>query len=152
MDNNGQFNNQQQMPPQGFNQQPQFQPQQPQQQPYGAPGAKSSVAAGLLGLFLGAWGAHDFYLGYKKNAIIHVILGGGGIILGIIGAMIVASSMNLRSLLTGSTGWQGPLGGILSWIGWLAVAGSAIWGIVGGVMCLTKSGQYSRDANGNMLI
>jgi len=37
-------------------------------------GQKSKVAAALLALFLGYFGAHDFYLGYKKQGIIKIIL------------------------------------------------------------------------------
>ena len=35
---------------------------------------KSKLVAFLLALFLGIWGAHNFYLGFKKKAIIQVIL------------------------------------------------------------------------------
>lgn len=35
---------------------------------------KSKVAAALLALFLGCYGIHDFYLGYKKNGIIKIVL------------------------------------------------------------------------------
>ena len=31
---------------------------------------KSKMVAGLLGIFLGAFGVHKFYLGYTKEAII----------------------------------------------------------------------------------
>ena len=37
-------------------------------------GQKSKVATALLALFLGYFGAHDFYLGYKKQGIIKIIL------------------------------------------------------------------------------
>lgn len=33
-------------------------------------GSKSKVAAGLLGIFLGAFGVHKFYLGYVKEGLI----------------------------------------------------------------------------------
>lgn len=33
---------------------------------------RSLVAAGLLGLFLGVFGAHNFYLGYRKKAAIQL--------------------------------------------------------------------------------
>ena len=59
-------------------QQPGYQQQgSPYQQPYAAqPYApqKSKVAAGLLGIFLGAFGAHKFYLGYTKTAIIMLVI------------------------------------------------------------------------------
>lgn len=34
---------------------------------------KSKMVAGLLGLFLGAWGIHRFYLGYTKIGIIQIV-------------------------------------------------------------------------------
>ncbi len=37
-------------------------------------GAKSKMAAGLLGIFLGGWGIHNFYLGYTKKAVIQLVL------------------------------------------------------------------------------
>ncbi|MDR3298060.1 MAG: TM2 domain-containing protein [Candidatus Nomurabacteria bacterium] len=78
------------IPPQGYYGPPQ-QPQ-PQQPYYGAPaapqGGKSSVAAGLLGIFLGWTGAHDFYLGYKQLAIVHLSLGGAGFLLTIISTIL----------------------------------------------------------------
>lgn len=39
------------------------------------PNAKSSMAAGLLGIFLGTYGIHNFYLGYTGKAIGQLILG-----------------------------------------------------------------------------
>lgn len=33
------------------------------------PNAKSKVAAGILGIFLGCFGAHNFYLGYTGKAV-----------------------------------------------------------------------------------
>lgn len=35
---------------------------------------KSKLAAGLLGIFLGGLGVHNFYLGYKTKAIIQLVL------------------------------------------------------------------------------
>lgn len=35
---------------------------------YAAPNAKSKLAAGLLGIFVGILGVHNFYLGYKGKA------------------------------------------------------------------------------------
>ena len=37
-------------------------------------GAKSKLVAGLLGIFLGGLGIHDFYLGNTQKAIIHILL------------------------------------------------------------------------------
>lgn len=35
---------------------------------------KSKIAAGLLGIFLGSLGIHNFYLGYTNNAIAQLLL------------------------------------------------------------------------------
>lgn len=35
---------------------------------------KSKMAAGLLGIFLGAWGVHQFYLGDTKKGIIRIVV------------------------------------------------------------------------------
>jgi TM2 domain-containing membrane protein YozV len=144
------------------------QPQNPQQGPpmggsnippqgyYGAPapqapaGAKSSVAAGLLGIFLGWVGVHDFYLGYKTTAIIHLCLGGGGFILTIVSAI-------LPFAFAGAGNYGSAIGAVvimpvLAGIGYLLIAGSGIWGLISGIMCLSKNGKYARDANGVPLI
>lgn len=50
--------------------------------PYGAPGyptaydpqAKSKVVAGLLGILLGYFGIHRFYLGYTQIGVIQIIV------------------------------------------------------------------------------
>lgn len=38
------------------------------------PEAKSKIAAGLLGIFLGGWGIHSFYLGDTKKGVIQIIV------------------------------------------------------------------------------
>lgn len=38
------------------------------------PEAKSKLAAGLLGIFLGSFGVHNFYLGYTGKAIAQVLI------------------------------------------------------------------------------
>ena len=44
--------------------------------PYGYvdPQAKSKLAAGLLGIFLGGFGVHRFYLGYTTIGIIQIVV------------------------------------------------------------------------------
>lgn len=37
-------------------------------------GGKSKIAAGLLGIFLGALGVHNFYLGYTGKAIAQLLI------------------------------------------------------------------------------
>lgn len=42
---------------------------------------KNKVAAGLLGIFLGCFGIHKFYLGYNKEAIIMLVISlGAGLV------------------------------------------------------------------------
>lgn len=35
---------------------------------------KSKIGAGLLGIFLGGFGVHNFYLGYKDKAIAQLLI------------------------------------------------------------------------------
>ena len=52
-----------QNPNQGYNQQSQYPPQ-----------AKSKIAAGILGILVGAFGVHNFYLGYNGKAIAQLLI------------------------------------------------------------------------------
>ncbi len=38
------------------------------------PNGKSKIAAGLLGIFLGAFGVHNFYLGYTGKAVAQLLI------------------------------------------------------------------------------
>lgn len=69
-----------------------------------APDAKSKIAAGLLGIFLGGFGVHNFYLGYTGKAIAQLLItlltcGFGAVISevwGLIeGIMILTGSINV---------------------------------------------------------
>lgn len=55
-----------------------------------ASGQKSKIAAGLLGIFLGSLGIHNFYLGYTGKAVAQLVItlctcGFGGAVTGIWG-------------------------------------------------------------------
>lgn len=59
---------------------------------------KSKMAAGLLGIFLGGWGIHNFYLGYTGKGIAQILVTiltcGIGALWGLIeGIMILAGSI-----------------------------------------------------------
>ncbi len=41
---------------------------------YEPKGDKSKIAAGLLGIFLGCFGVHNFYLGYNGKAIAQLVI------------------------------------------------------------------------------
>ncbi len=43
-------------------------------------GQKSRLAAGLLGIFLGCWGVHNFYLGKTGRGVAQLLLGTLGIL------------------------------------------------------------------------
>ena len=87
--------------------------------------AKSKIAAGLLGIFLGQFGIHNFYLGYKNKALIQVI---------------VTGVCHLIGIFTCTVGYIVTIWPIL---------GMAIWGLVEGIMILT--GSINKDAGGNLL-
>ena len=60
---------------------------------------KSKIAAGLLGIFVGAWGVHNFYLGYTNKGIMQIIVtvvtcGIGGIWGFIEGILILVGEIN----------------------------------------------------------
>lgn len=55
-------------------QQGQNQNQQQQSQQQGPNNQKSKLAAGLLGIFLGGLGIHNFYLGYTGKGIAQILL------------------------------------------------------------------------------
>ena len=73
------------------------------------PNAKSKMAAGLLGIFLGQFGVHNFYLGYTGKAVTQLLL----TIFGYILAIFV--------------------------VGIFMVAAAGIWGLVEGIMILSGS-------------
>ena len=73
------------------------------------PNAKSKMAAGLLGIFLGQFGVHNFYLGYTGKAVTQLLL----TIFGYILAIFV--------------------------VGIFMVAAAGIWGLVEGIMLLSGS-------------
>lgn len=58
------------------------------------PNAKSKLVAGLLGIFLGSLGVHNFYLGYTGKAVTQLLLTIFGCILAIVvvGFFMVAAA------------------------------------------------------------
>ncbi|MCI5918024.1 MAG: NINE protein [Roseburia sp.] len=71
-------------------------------QNYGMQPQKSKMAAGLLGIFLGGWGIHNFYLGNTTRGIIQIIVTivtcGIGAIWGLVeGIMILTGAINTDS-------------------------------------------------------
>ena len=73
------------------------------------PGQKSRLAAGLLGILLGALGIHNFYLGYTGKAIAQLL--------------ITVLTLGIGSIITGI--W-GLIEGILLLTGGIAVDGNGV--------------------------
>ena len=82
--------------------------------------AKSKIAAGLLGIFLGAYGIHNFYLGYTGKALAQLLMS----VLGIVFSFFTCG------------------------ITFLACGAAGIWGFIEGILILTGSANYTTDANG----
>ena len=60
--------------------------------------AKSKMAAGLLGIFLGSFGVHNFYLGYTSKAVTQLVLS-------LIGILLSCFSFFLQCLIAISPGF-----------------------------------------------
>ena len=96
-----------------------------------ATNVKSATTAGLLGLFLGGVGAHNWYLGEKTKGIIHCCLFGSGILVTIIGSVVLPSVLSWTALLT----W-GAILSILGVVSWLLMIGNGIWALVEAIQIL----------------
>ena len=75
------------------------------------------MAAGLLGIFLGSFGVHNFYLGYTSKAVIQLVCTIVGILLSCVG------------------------------IGVFVVMGISIWGLVEGIMLLCGKIDVDGEGN-----
>ena len=92
---------------------------------------RSAVTAGILGIFLGGFGAHNWYLGQKRRGLLHCVLFLGGLlILTIFGSLAAVTTVRL------------PILGIfffgITAIGWIAMAGNSIWGLIEGIIILSQ--------------
>lgn len=103
-------------------------PAQPGQPAYVVP--KSATAAGLLGIFLGSFGAHDWYLGDNKKGLLHVSLFGGGFIVAIFGAVLAALTAGIPLIAV--------LFGLIAMLGYLVLLGNCIWGLIEGIIILSQ--------------
>lgn len=70
---------------------------------------KSKLTAGLLGILLGGWGVHRFYLGYTKMGIIQIVVTlvtcGAGSLWGFIEGILILCGSNITTDANGN-----PLG------------------------------------------
>ncbi len=106
---------------------------------------KSAIAAGLLALFFGAFGVHDFYLGHKARGIIKMLLS----FLWLIVLVIVIPVIALCELnVEGNLALQVTLWCSFA-VSMLSVIAVAIWSFVDAIMLLC--GAKNKDANGHKL-
>ncbi len=96
-------------------------------------GYKSATVAGLLGIFLGGIGVHNFYLGEKKKGLIHVGLAAGAFIVDVLALAILPNALSWYALF--QMAW---LLSLLNAVGNIALAASSIWGLVEGIQILTQ--------------
>jgi TM2 domain-containing membrane protein YozV len=74
-------------------------------------GADKKIIAGILGILLGGFGIHKFYLGYTKEGIIQLILGflcGIGWVIGLIEGIIYLTKSDeefVATYITNKKGW-----------------------------------------------
>ncbi len=104
---------------------------------------KSATVAGLLGIFLGQYGAHDWYLGKKVKGAIHVALVATGLILVMIAAIIAANLNEFRLAIYGPPAYLI----IMFVIAYLILFGNGIWALVEGIILLAK-GDAGLQAQG----
>ncbi|TFU03804.1 TM2 domain-containing protein [Polymorphobacter arshaanensis] len=92
---------------------------------------RSVIAAYVLWFFLGRFGAHRFYLGYKRSALIMLALSVAGLIATTIAAWGSAkvSGADFNSAL--QTVLLAP-NTLLGWIGDLILGGMTIWWLLDG--------------------
>lgn len=91
---------------------------------------KSSMVAGVLGVFLGWVGGHDWYLGNSKKAITHVSLSVGGLIVLMVGVILDSLLKNVSML--------NILPICLIVMAYVIFIGNLVWGMIEGVMILAQ--------------
>lgn len=102
---------------------------------------KSAVVAGLLGIFLGQFGAHSWYLGKKKQGIAHVCLFAAGLILMVIAMIVIFSSAHTVYLYSSYSIQiaNEPFAAILlMFLAWAVMMGNGIWALVEAIILLAQ--------------
>ncbi len=94
---------------------------------------KTKLVAGLLAILLGWTGAHKFYLGIKRPAIIQLTVGAGGLVL----ALVVGSTF----IALGIFGIGVVIGFLMYVVGYIALMAAGVLGLVEGIIYLTKSDE-----------
>ncbi len=108
---------------------------------------KSQIVAAILAWFLGGWGVHLFYLGYKKKAMKRLFLSLGGFALYIVGYIFGAIAAAAISSGATSGGIFSLLAGLFFLAGAIALFVAWILGLIDFIKILTgdlkpADGQY----------
>ena len=76
------------------------------------PGAEKKMVAGILGILLGGFGVHKFYLGYTKEGVIQLVITlvtcGFGAIVGLVEGIIYLIKTDeefVATYVNGRKGW-----------------------------------------------
>ena len=110
---------------------------------YGSNGVKSKVAAGLLAIFLGGYGVHNFYLGYYKKAVVQLCLVIFAYIMYFVSIFSMAFSAN-HMTEAGAVGFVIALLALL-----VIIIGVGIWAFVEGILIFC--GKINKDGKGRRL-
>lgn len=100
---------------------------------------KSAMIAGILGILLGAFGVHDWYLDNHKKARWHVILAiAGGALMGI--SIILRAFMQSANKVT-TINLLSNVATTLYVIAMLAIVADVVWGIIEGILLLVQGNE-----------
>lgn len=110
---------------------------------YGANGVKSKIAAGLLGIFLGVYGVHNFYLGYYKKAVVQL----GLVLFSYVMYVVEFVSMAFSNAIMSDAGAVTFL--LSSVVFALLIIGVRIWAFVEAILIFC--GKINKDGKGRRL-
>lgn len=97
---------------------------------------KSALTAGVLGILLGAFGVHDWYLDNQKKAKKHLLL----VIIWIV-LLVVSIIFRTFAPSTGNLNIANTLNSIATTtyvLSWIAILADALWGIIEGILLLVQ--------------
>ncbi len=103
---------------------------------------KDAFAAGLLALFLGCFGVHDFYLGYKGRGFVKLALIFWWLLLTLIFVILAACGIATSWAVLG-------LSVVFTVLGCITMSAAGIWALVDAILLLC--GLKKTDARGNQL-
>lgn len=104
--------------------------------------ARSGLAAGLLGIFLGAFGVHNFYLSFKKKAVVQLILT-------VVGIALMISCLMLFAF-AGAFAYEDAYGALLTVVlgvvfaivGAICICVSSLWSFIEAIIILCGGKKY----------